>query len=308
MNFWIVWLLPSSVCHWKPRIIRNNAVTNLNWACRSNTSGTGIAFWTYSPKKGAKHGLVWWWFERIVSYHRKSIFASTLFRVIFKIQSMDPTHWAKDATATLDGGRAWCYEVHSCHIFHKSPSCPGEGKNESPDRDTRLMLLQDYGKAEEERQATRIHMYLQSIPYVSRLHMYPVSDHFTWTALGTRKQGRTDLFGFGVYTSRCVGNGISAFLMHHDGCISMQMSTRHNQPKTVWLPYQNNPNIWNKLSPFSVQPWCRCRTLASCPSSASGTHALECAKLLKKKQPANPNSHSDGWNQHRSMTWSLAGQ
>jgi len=84
-------------------------------------------------------------------------------------------------------------------MIHKSPSCPGEGKNESPDRDTRLMLLQDYGKAEEERQATRIHMYLQSIPYVSRMHMYPVSDHFTWTALGTRKQGRTDLLGSGLY-------------------------------------------------------------------------------------------------------------
>lgn len=188
-------------------------------------------------------------------------------------------------------------------MIHKSPSCPGGGKNESPDRDTRLMLLQDYGKVQEELQATRIHIYhiyLEPIPYVSRIHMYPVSDHFTWTALGTRKQDRTCL-GLGFILVDVWGMASAHSLMHH-GCISMQMSTRHNQPKTVWLP------SGKKLSPFSVQPWCRCRTLASCPSSASGTHALECAKLLKKKQPANPNSHSGGWNQHRSMTWSLAGQ
>ena len=96
------------------------------------------------------------------------------------------------------------------------------------------MLLQDYGKAEEERQATRIHMYLYN-PFPT----YPECICILYQTISLEqplepgnKVGLTCL-GLAFVLVDVWAMASAHFLMHHDGCISMQMSTRHNQPKTV---------------------------------------------------------------------------
>ena len=96
---WIVWLLPSSVCHWKPRIIRNNSVTSLTEPVRStdhpkwghkdprNTSGTGIAWLRLMIVRRAYHIL-----SPYICFN--TIYSTVVLKIqIILVQKMQQPHW-----------------------------------------------------------------------------------------------------------------------------------------------------------------------------------------------------------------------